>query len=51
MKYRRPDENKGVHKMNVESAYLEFGGETDPSKIGWNKNLYWWKNCRSSFDL
>jgi glyoxylase-like metal-dependent hydrolase (beta-lactamase superfamily II) len=40
MKYRRPDDNKGAHKLNVESTYLELGGETYPSKVGWNKYLY-----------
>ncbi|MCJ7625784.1 MAG: MBL fold metallo-hydrolase [Anaerolineaceae bacterium] len=40
MKYHHPDENKEAHKLNVESAYLELGGEADPSEFGWEKYLY-----------
>ena len=35
MCYRHPTENAGPHRLNVESAYLEFGGAADPDKAGW----------------
>ncbi|MCR4404047.1 MAG: MBL fold metallo-hydrolase [Candidatus Acetothermia bacterium] len=37
MPYRHPQENIGPHRLNVESAYLELGGEADATKVGWNR--------------
>ncbi len=39
MRYRCPEENAGPHKLNVESAYIELGGEADPLKVGWGQFL------------
>jgi glyoxylase-like metal-dependent hydrolase (beta-lactamase superfamily II) len=35
MSYRNPAENRGSHQLNVESAYLELGGDADRSQVGW----------------
>jgi glyoxylase-like metal-dependent hydrolase (beta-lactamase superfamily II) len=35
--YRHQDANKGAHRLNVESIYLELGGAADPAKVGWTK--------------
>ena len=35
MRYRCREEMAGMHKLNVESAYLELGSETDPKRVGW----------------
>lgn len=37
MHYRRPEDNVGPHRLNVESVYLELGGPADSTKVGWNK--------------
>jgi glyoxylase-like metal-dependent hydrolase (beta-lactamase superfamily II) len=37
MVYRYPEENRGAHRLNVESIYLELGGEADPAAVGWNQ--------------
>ncbi|MEA3396416.1 MAG: MBL fold metallo-hydrolase [Chloroflexota bacterium] len=37
MTFRHPAENRGPHRLNVESAYLELGGETDPTEAGWSQ--------------
>ena len=37
MTFRHPAENRGPHRLNVESAYLELGGEADPTEAGWNQ--------------
>jgi len=37
MRYRRPEENHVPHRLNVESAYLEMGGDADPAKVGWSR--------------
>jgi glyoxylase-like metal-dependent hydrolase (beta-lactamase superfamily II) len=37
MRYRNPEENEGPHRMNVESAYVELGGEADQAKVGWSQ--------------
>lgn len=37
MSYRNPAENRGPHRMNVESAYIELGGDADPSQVGWSQ--------------
>ena len=37
MRYRYPDENAGPHRLNVETVYLELGGEADPTQVGWGK--------------
>lgn len=30
-----PEENAGPHRLNVESAYIELGGDADPARVGW----------------
>jgi len=35
MRYRNPAENSGPHHLNVESVYLELGGEAGPGPVGW----------------
>lgn len=35
--YRFPETNEIPHRLNVESVYLELGGEADPKKVGWKK--------------
>ena len=35
MRYHHPAENAGPHRLNVESAYVEFGGAADAGKAGW----------------
>ena len=35
MRYRNPDENAGPHRLNVESAYVELGGEGEDRRLGW----------------
>lgn len=37
LQYRHPEDNAGPHRLNVESAYLELGGDADPALVGWNK--------------
>ncbi len=32
---RYPEENQRPHKLNIESIYVELGGQADPTKIGW----------------
>ncbi len=39
MRYRCPEENVNSHRMNVESAYIELGGEANPLKVGWGQFL------------
>jgi|SRR5579859_3580012 len=35
MRYRNPAENSGPHQLNVESVYIELGGEAGREPIGW----------------
>ncbi len=35
--YRQPTLNQEPHRNNVESVYLELGGDTDPENVGWSK--------------
>lgn len=35
MAFRKPEENAGPHRLNVESAYIELGGRADPDRVGW----------------
>ena len=35
MVFRSPVANAGAHRLNVESVYLEFGGEADATQVGW----------------
>ena len=37
MNFRHQAENEGPHRLNVESAYIEAGGEADPDKAGWHQ--------------
>ena len=37
MSYRHPKDNARSHRLNVESAYVELGGDADPSQIGWGQ--------------
>lgn len=35
MGYRHPDANAPMHRLNVESAFIELGGAADPRRVGW----------------
>jgi len=35
MRYRRREAMAELHRLNVESAYLELGGKADPARVGW----------------
>ncbi|NTU81806.1 MAG: MBL fold metallo-hydrolase [Chloroflexales bacterium] len=35
MTMRSPAENAGPHRLNVESAYIELGGQADARQVGW----------------
>ena len=37
IRFHFQDENERPHKMNVESVYLELGGETDTPNVGWDQ--------------
>jgi hydroxyacylglutathione hydrolase len=37
MAFRLPVENRHPHQLNVESAYLELGGRSEMSNIGWRR--------------
>ncbi len=37
MRFRQPEDNAGPHRLNVESVYLELGGEADAANLGWNQ--------------
>ncbi len=37
MSYPNRDMNEGPHRLNVETAYLELGGATEPGHEGWNR--------------
>lgn len=32
---RRPEENAGPHRLNVESVFVELGGVTEAPRVGW----------------
>jgi glyoxylase-like metal-dependent hydrolase (beta-lactamase superfamily II) len=36
MRFRHPEGNAGPHRLNVESAYIELGGQADPTRVGWH---------------
>ena len=38
IQYHDPEENGGVHQLNIETAYLDSGGDADSSKVGWRKS-------------
>ena len=35
MKFQHQKENERPHRLNIESVYVEMGGETDSSRLGW----------------
>ena len=35
--FRNQEKNKFCHVLNVESAYIEMGGNANPAKCGWMK--------------
>jgi glyoxylase-like metal-dependent hydrolase (beta-lactamase superfamily II) len=37
MTYANRDQNEEAHRLNVESAFVEFGGAPDPRHPGWNR--------------
>jgi hypothetical protein len=37
--YRKPQENEGPHRLNIESVFLELGGIADSSKVGWGQEF------------
>jgi hypothetical protein len=36
--YRLKERMTFYHRLNVESAYLELGGQADPKQIGWDRD-------------
>jgi hydroxyacylglutathione hydrolase len=40
MEIRQPELNAASHVLNVESVYIELGGEGDPKKKGWTKDFF-----------
>ena len=40
MEIRNPNINAESHVLNVESVYMELGGEGDPRKHGWTKDFF-----------
>jgi glyoxylase-like metal-dependent hydrolase (beta-lactamase superfamily II) len=40
MRLRRPAENARPHQLNVESVFIELGGQADPRQVGWDENVY-----------
>jgi len=39
LRFRRPEANADPHRMNVEEAYVEFGGHAEVGPIGWARAL------------
>lgn len=37
MHYPHREENRGIHELNVGSAYIELGGAADASEVGWGQ--------------
>jgi hydroxyacylglutathione hydrolase len=40
MRFRHPAENARPHRLNVESVFIELGGQADPRQVGWEENVY-----------
>jgi glyoxylase-like metal-dependent hydrolase (beta-lactamase superfamily II) len=38
--YRNREYNEDSHRLNVESIYMELGGEGDPAKRGWSQDFF-----------
>jgi glyoxylase-like metal-dependent hydrolase (beta-lactamase superfamily II) len=38
MTFRSPGANAGAHQLNVESVYLELGGNADATQVGWTQH-------------
>jgi glyoxylase-like metal-dependent hydrolase (beta-lactamase superfamily II) len=34
---KNEDENRGAHRLNVESVYIELGGAADSDAVGWKQ--------------
>jgi glyoxylase-like metal-dependent hydrolase (beta-lactamase superfamily II) len=47
MRFRLPEKSQFDHRLNVESVYLELGGQADPKKVGWNKD---WKSAPEQWE-
>jgi glyoxylase-like metal-dependent hydrolase (beta-lactamase superfamily II) len=45
--YRRYPNCEFDHQLNVESVYLELGGQADSKRYGWNKD---WKNAERQWE-
>jgi glyoxylase-like metal-dependent hydrolase (beta-lactamase superfamily II) len=37
--YRQPQENVGAHRLNIESVYLELGGQAPTGQVGWSQEV------------
>ncbi|GAB4424528.1 MAG: hypothetical protein OHK0015_03430 [Chloroflexi bacterium OHK40] len=35
MLFREPAANAAPHRLNIESVYIELGGQADPARVGW----------------
>lgn len=40
MRFRHPAENARPHRLNVESVFIELGGQADRRQVGWEENVY-----------
>ncbi|MDW8326950.1 MAG: hypothetical protein RMK99_10320, partial [Anaerolineales bacterium] len=47
MPHRRYPNCEFDHQLNIESVYLELGGQADPKRHGWNKD---WKNAERQWE-
>ena len=47
MEFRLKDKSQFDHRLNVESVYLELGGQADPKQVGWNKD---WQNAAEQWE-
>jgi glyoxylase-like metal-dependent hydrolase (beta-lactamase superfamily II) len=37
MRFRLPEDNHVPHRLNIESVYIELGGEADATRVGWGQ--------------
>jgi len=47
MPFRLREQSQFDHRLNVESVYLEMGGQADVKKVGWNKD---WRNAEKQWE-
>jgi hypothetical protein len=47
MDFRLKEKSRFDHRLNVESVYLELGGQADPRRVGWNQD---WKQAPEQWE-